>query len=121
MFNFGNKRLKSYPYRLMMLYFTTACLFSIVLLSEITFYALVGLNLMIAIYVVVDNPFEKNTLEYIDSVSKPVISLTCLLIIRAMSFFSTQMVFLSIGIFCLLLISLIASTVRMIRVRLNRA
>ena len=121
MFNFGSKKLQSYPYRLMMFYFATACIFSIVLLSEITFYVLLGLNLMIAIFVIVENPFTKITLEYIDSVSKPIISLICLVAIKIMSMFSTQMVFIPIGIFSLLSISVIMSIVRMVKVKINRA
>lgn len=53
MFNFGSKKLKSYPNRLMMFYFATCCLFTIVLLSEFTFYVLAAMTLLIGIYVVV--------------------------------------------------------------------
>ena len=52
-FNFGSKKLKSYPNRLMMFYFGTCCLFTIVLLSDFTFYVLFGMTLITGIYVFV--------------------------------------------------------------------
>ena len=52
-FNFGSKKLKSYPNRLMMFYFATCCLFTIVLLSEFTFYVLCGMTIITGIYVFV--------------------------------------------------------------------
>jgi hypothetical protein len=61
-FNFGSKKLKSYPYRLMMFYFISSCIYTIVLLSDSTFYVLFGLNLLIGLYVVIENPYDKWTL-----------------------------------------------------------
>lgn len=53
MFNFGSKKLKSYPNRLMMFYFGTCCLFTIVLLSEFTTYVLFAMTIITGIYVFV--------------------------------------------------------------------
>ena len=61
-FNFGSKKLKSYPNRLMIFYFVTCCLFTIVLLSEFTFYVLCSMTLITGIYTIVQNPYEKISL-----------------------------------------------------------
>ena len=120
-FNFGSKKLKSYPNRLMMFYFATCCLFTIVLLSEFTFYVLCGMTLIIGIYTFVENPYEKISLEYVDSVSKPIIALLCQIAIKATTFFPKQIIFIPIGVDALLLISAIVTIVRVIRVKTNRA
>jgi len=51
MFNFGSKKLKNYPNRLMMAYFFLVCVFTVVLLSDFTLYVLIGMNVMVGIYV----------------------------------------------------------------------
>jgi hypothetical protein len=121
MFNFGSKKLKSYPYRLIMFYFGVVCLFTIVLLSQFTFYVLLGMNVLVGIYVFVENPFDKCTFEYVDSVSKPILSLICLCAIKATSFFSKEIIFIPIIVMALLFISVVMSIVRVVRVKLNRA
>ena len=62
MFNFGSKKLKNYPNRLMMAYFFLVCVFTVVLLSDFTLYVLIGINVLVGIYIWVENPFEKFTL-----------------------------------------------------------
>lgn len=51
MFNFGSKKLKNYPNRLMMAYFFLVCVFTVVLLSDFTLYVLIGMNVVVGIYI----------------------------------------------------------------------
>lgn len=62
MFNFGSKKLKSYPNRLMMAYFFLVCAFAVVLLSEFSLYVLIGINVLVGVYIWVQNPFDKFSL-----------------------------------------------------------
>ena len=79
------------------------------------------MTIIIGIYTIVQNPYEKISLEYIDSVSKPIISLLCQIAIKATTLFPKQIIFIPIGVDALLLISTIITIVRVVRVKTNRA
>jgi hypothetical protein len=72
------------------------------------------------VYVFIENPFEKMTFDYIDSVSKPIIALVGLVGIKMMAFFSTEMIFVPIVILVLLFVSVAISIGRVIKLKLSR-
>lgn len=79
------------------------------------------MNLLVAFYIIYRNPFKIISLEYIDSISKPIISLLCLVAMKMLSYFTNKSIFIPIIIVGLLLISLTVSTIRTVRVKVNRA
>lgn len=68
-----------------------------------------------------ENPYEKLSFEYFDSISKPIIAIVCMVAIKMTEFFSKQVIFIPLIVDGLLLLSTIATIVRVIRVKLNRA
>lgn len=121
LFTFGSKKLKTYPNRLLVFYFCLVCIFAIVLVSDYSLYVLIGLNIAVGTYIWIQNPFQRFSLEHIDSLSKPVISTVCVLGIIAMSFFPNEVLIIPIIVISLLFMSLLFSIVRTIRVKLARA
>ncbi len=60
-------------------------------------------------------------MEYVDSVSKPIIALLCQIAVKAATLFPKQIIFIPIGVDALLLISAIVTVVRVVRIKTNRA
>ncbi len=121
LFNFGSKKLKAYPNRLIMAYFCLVCVYTIVLLTDYTLYVLIVMNLCVGVYTWVENPFDRFSLEHIDSLSKPLISLISLLGIKAMAFFTTEIFIIPVIVIALMFIGFVVSLIRMIKVRLARS